>query len=359
MFWIKVWWAKRAFMSVRADVYEIIISQLTDAGSRRIETLAETFAAWAKRDAERGQSVAAVYKAIEQRLRKGQPFSAALKGFVPDEERMLIDAGEASGRLADSFRAALSSQQADAEMRGAMAGAMLQPIFNFLGLVATSVALGAMLWPELMATFAEKYWPAWCLPLIKSNVWLANNWTVLTLLILLLPAYYYALPRWSGRSRQFADHMPPWSLYRDRNASRLLVIVAGLIRAGMTVDAALERVKKSSSPYMRWHLSVMIRRLQMYSNDPIKAFETGLFSRPILDRLGDAMRTQSPDEALSFMGDRSLQAIIKLVKRAAASANVVCMAIIGLLFAYSIAVQVIGAQEASSAFTTEMTSTGK
>lgn len=355
MFWLKVWWAKRAFMQVRADVYEIIASQLTDAGSRRIETLAETFAAWAKRDSARGHSVAAVYKAIEQRLRKGQSFSTALKGFVPSEEIMLIDAGEASGRLAESFRAALASQSADAEMRGAMAGAMLQPIFNFIGLVVSSVALGKMLWPELMATFAEEYWPSWCLPLIKSNMWLADNWSVLTLIILLLPLYYYTLPRWYGRSRQIADHIAPWSLYRDRNASRLLVIVAGLIRAGMKVDDALERVRKSSSPYMRWHLAVMLKRLQVHSNEPIKAFETGLFSRPILDRLADAMRTRAPDEALSLMGERSLQAIIKLVKNSAAFANSICMLIIGLLFAYSIAVQVIGAQDASSAFTTDMT----
>lgn len=356
MFWFKVWWAKRAFMQVRADVYEIIASQLTDAGSRRIETLAETFAAWARRDSARGHSVAAVYHAIEQRLRKGQSFSSALKGFVPTEEIMLIDAGEASGRLAESFQAALASQSADAEMRGAMAGAMLQPIFNFLGFFVSSIALGKMLWPELMATFAEEFWPSWCLPLIKWDLWLADNWSITALILVLLPAYYYTLPRWYGRTRQIADHIAPWSLYRDRNASRLLVIIAGLIRAGMKVDDALERVRKASTPYMRWHLSVMLKRMQVHANEPIRAFETGLFSRPILDRLADAMRTRAPDEALSLMGDRSLQAIIKLVKRSAAFANSVCMLLIGLLFAYSIAVQVIGAQDASSAFTTNLTS---
>jgi len=356
MFMLKVWWAKRAFLSVRADVYENLASQLTDAGSRRVETLAETFGAWAKRDRARNMSVATVYSAVEQRLRKGASFSAALKGFVPREETMLIDAGEASGRLADAFRAALTSQSADDEMRGTMAGAMMQPAFNFFGLVVTSVVLGKMLWPDLMSTFATKYWPSWCLPLIESNIWLANNWPVMIVMLLFLPAYYLTLSRWTGRFRQFFDRIPPWSLYRDRNASSLLVILAGLIRSGLTVDVALDRVRQSSTPYMRWHLSLMLRRLQIHANEPIKAFETGLFSQPILDRLNDALRTRSPDEALSHMGEKSLQAILKVVKRSAAFANGLCMLVIGLLFAYSIAVQVIGAQDASSAFVTDMTS---
>lgn len=355
MFWLKVWWAKRVFLELRADVYENLASQLTDAGSRRVETLAETFGAWAKRDHARGMSVAAVYTAVEQRLRKGQSFSAALKGFVPKEEVMLLDAGEASGRLAQAFRAALTSQSANAEMRGTMAGAMLQPAFNFLGLVVSSIVLGKMLWPDLLATFAPKYWPSWCMPLIESNIWLADNWPVMFLVMLALPAYYLSLPRWTGRSRQFFDRIPPWSLYRDRNASGLLVILAGLIRAGLTVDDAIERVRKSSTPYMRWHLGLMLKRLKIHANDPIKAFETGLFSRPILDRLADALRTRAPDEALSMMGEKSLQAILKLVKNSAAFANMICMLVIGLLFAYSIAAQVIGAQDASSAFVAEMT----
>jgi type II secretory pathway component PulF len=355
IFGIKVWFAKKAFLNVRADIYENLAAQLSNAGSRRVETLPEIFGAWAKRDAARGLGVATIYQAIEQRLRKGQTFSQALKGFVPTDEAMVLDAGEASGRLPEAFNAALTSQGAKEEMRGAMAGAMAQPIFNFLGLIVSSVALGKMLWPDLMATFAEKYWPTWCMPMIHFDLWVASNWFVLPLGLVLLPIYYVTLPTWTGRSRQFFDHIPPWSLYRDRNASSLLVVFAGLIKAGLTVDEAIKRISKTSTPYMKWHLSLMAKRMKVHGNDPIKTFQTGLFSQAILDRLGDSLRTRSPDEALSMMGEKSLKAILKLVKRSAAVANSMCMLVIGLLFAYSIAVQVIGAQDASSKYVNEMT----
>lgn len=354
IFWIKIWFAKQAFLGMRSDIYESLYAHLSDAGSRRVETLAEIFAAWCKRDTARNLSIATVYKAIEQRLKSGKTFSEAMKGFVPLEESLLLDAGEASGRLPEALQAALTSQSANAEMRGAMTGAMIQPIFNFLGLIISSVVLGNVLWPELMKTFSEKYWPDWALPLIQSNIWLADNWGVLLLGPIVLPIYYYTLPRWTGKSRRIIDHIPPWSLYRDRNASGLLVILAGLIRAGLTVDEALKRIIKSSSPYMRWHLQLMLQRMKVHGNEPIKTFETGLFSQAILDRLGDSLRTRSPDEALSQIGEKSLHAIIKLVKKSAAVGNSICMLIIGLLFAYSIAAQVIGAQDASSKFMSEM-----
>ncbi len=356
MFLVKVWFARKAFMKVRGDIYETLAQQLGDAGSRRVETLAETFGAWGKRDAARDLSVATIYQAIEQRLRKGKTFSQALHGFIPTDEEMLIDAGEASGRLSEAFRAALMSQSAQAEMRGAMAGAMAQPVFNFIGLIVSSIALGKMLWPDLMATFSEKYWPDWCLPMIHFDLWIADNWWVMVVGLVLLPLYYVTLPAWTGRSRLFFDKLPPWSLYRDRNASSLLVIFAGLIRAGLTVDESIKRLLISATPYMRWHLRLMATRMKVHGNEPIKTFQTGLFSQAILDRLGDTLRTRAPDEALSEMGEKSLSSILKMVKQAAAVANSTCMLVIGLLFAYSIAVQAIGAQEASSKYVKEMSS---
>lgn len=354
IFAIKVFFAKMAFMKARGDIYETLALQLESGGSRRVETLTEVFRAWAKRDAARGLSVATIYQAIEQRQRQGKSFSQALHGFVPADEEMLIDAGEQSGRLAEAFRAALMTQNAQSEMRGAMSGAMAQPVFNFLGLVISSIALGKMLWPDLMATFAEKYWPDWCIPMIKFDLWIADHWWVMGAGLVLLPLYYITLPAWTGRSRLFFDRFPPWSLYRDRNASSLLVIFAGLIRAGLTVDEAIKRLLVTATPYMRWHLKLMATRMKVHGNDPIKTFQTGLFSEAILDRLGDTLRTSAPDEALSLMGEKSLGAILKMVKRAAAVANSSCMLIIGLLFAYSIAVQAIGAQEASSKYVKEM-----
>lgn len=355
LFWVKLWFAKRAFLAIRGDIYENLAQMLSNAGSRRVETLAEVFSAWHKRDAARNLSIATIYKAIEQRLRKGQPFSESLKGFIPSDEAMLIDAGESAGRLPQAFHAALMTQNAQAEMRGAMAGAMAQPIFNFVGLVVSSVALGKLLWPDLMSTFSEKYWPTWCLPMIHFDLWIASNWWVTFICLLVLPLYYLTLPTWTGRSRSIFDKIPPWSLYRDRNASSLLVIFAGLIRAGLTVDEAIKRLSKTATPYMLWHLTLMATRMKVHGNDPIKTFQTGLFSQAILDRLGDTLRTSSPDEALSTMGEKSLKAILKMVKQGAAAANSICMLVIGLLFAYSIAVQAVGAQEASSKYVNEMT----
>ncbi|QOU76428.1 hypothetical protein JAB4_059280 (plasmid) [Janthinobacterium sp. HH102] len=351
-FSLKVWWAKKVFSEKRGEIYNAINAQISDAGGRRVETLPEMFGSWAKRSSEREESIALVYKAIEQRLRSGKMFSSALQGFIPGDEALLINAGEASNRLSDALTSAITSQKATAEMSGAVSGAMFQPMFNFLGWVVSSVCLGKWLWPELMSSFTEEYWPSWALPLIHFDMWLAGNWFLMFLGFIALPLYYYSLENWTGRFRQVIDKIPPYSMYRDKTASGLLVILAGLIKSGLTVDEALKRIASSSmcTPYLLWHVNIMMRRMRKDADNAIKMFQTGLFSQQIIDRLADSLRTRSPDEALSEMGEKSLSDVVAIVKKSAQFANGICMVLLGLLFAYSVAAQMIGAQEAGSNF---------
>lgn len=355
IFRIKVLWAKHEFREKRGDIYSMIIAQLTNTGGRRVETLAEMFFNWAARSAERDETISIVYKAIEQRLRSGKTFSSALKGFIPSEEALLINSGETSNRLADALTAALNSQKASTEMQGAVAGAMMQPIFNFLAWIVAGICMGKMLWPELLASFSQEFWPQWALLIINVDLWMAKNWYILFFGLIGLPIHYYSLSRWVGKSRQFFDKIPPWSMYRDKTASSLLVILAGLIRSGLTLDEALNRISNSQmcTPYLRWHINIMIRRMRKDGDNALKMFQTGLFSQAIVDRLADSLRTRSADEALSELGEKSLGAVVAIVKKAAMVTNTICMALIGLLFAYSIAAQVIGAQEAGSNFMTK------
>jgi type II secretory pathway component PulF len=346
--------ARSAFRKARSDIYETLFDKLHDTGSRRIETMTELFDAWATREEGRKQEVALVYRAIAQKLKTGAPFSAAIKNFVPAEESLLLDAGEASGRLPEALKACLTSQKAHDEMRGAVTGALMQPAFGFLGLIGSSALMGSMLWPELLNNFKPKYWPTWALVLVEAQVWMASHWPFVATLGLFVALYYYTLPRFTGRYRRYLDMVPPWSVYRDRTASGLLIILAGLIRAGLQVDESLERIAKGSTPYMRWHLLLIKRRIKAHGSDAIKAFDTGLFSQAILDRIEDAGRSRDMADTISVIGERSLHMIVKDVKQSAAVANSLLMLIVGVLFAWSLAAQVIGTQSASEKFIAEM-----
>lgn len=342
--------ARRSFMKARSRIYETLYDQLVDTGSKRIETFKDVFEAWHKRDEARKLEIAQVYHAVAQRLKGGKPFSKAIGPFIPMEEALLLDAGEASGRLPDALQACLTSLRAHDEMRGAISGQMAQPMFGFFGLIVSSAVMGSMLWPDLLQMFKEENWPSWALALVLSHIWIAQNWFAVSILGVMIGLYYYTLPRWTGKLRHYFDMIPPWSVYRDKTASSVLIVLAGLIRAGLTVDEAVERMAKGSSPYLTWHLMLIKRRIKAHGSDAIKAFETGLFSRPLLDRIDDAARTRQLADALSAIGERSMHLIVAMVKRSAAVANNVLMLIVGFLFAWSLAAQVLGVQEASERF---------
>lgn len=351
---IKLWFIKRAFLRNRVAYYEALESGLTHVGTRRQELEATTFKRWADRDISRHKLVGYAHRAIQRRLEGGKTLSESLAPFIPVEEMLTIQAGE-KGVVTDGIKpkivlaieSARRQKESSDEMRTAINGAMLEPITQLIIFTLTSILFGAYVWPEMLSSFPIQYWPEWTLPIIKVQMWTANNGLFLTLLIVAIFAYYYSLPNWTGRVRQILEKIPPYSIYRDRMASALLGVIGGLLHGGLTLEESLRRVEARSTPYLKWHVRKMIKASAASGKDPMKALHTGLFSQDVLDRLEDAASSRDFDETLAHIGREALGSIIKVVKRAVTYSSITILALIAGLFLYQTAVQVFGVQDAA------------
>jgi hypothetical protein len=125
---------------------------------------------------------------------------------------------------------------------------------------------------------------------------------------------------------------------------------------GKMLPEALTMIADGSPPYLRWHAEIIKKRINSFGEDAIRAFDTGLFSRPILDRLDDAARSKGLIQALTSLGDRSLDSIVRIVKLNAHIVNSIGLVVVGLFFAYSVAVQLIGVQNASDRYMSSISS---
>jgi hypothetical protein len=213
----------------------------------------------------------------------------------------------------------------------------------------------------MMRDVREEFWPAWALPSIYWDMWIARNWPVLGIVFVLLVAYVYTLPRWTGRSRQFFDRIPPWSTYRNQNANILLTTLAGLLANKVLIKEALEQIRDRSTPYMRWHLNRIIPRTEGKGTDGkggdgLAAFDTGLLSQAIIDRLEDASRTRDLDKTIVHVGDKALESLVKFVKVRAHFVSTIGALIVACLFLYSSAVQLIATQQATDAYAVKLQS---
>lgn len=355
-----LWWVKKRFASNRIHVYEALINSLVSVGSKRQELQSETFKRWADRDSRRGKAIAFAFRSIQKRLEAGKPLSDALGPFIPVEEMLTIQAGErgsTSGdkdkkkpKVAIALESARMQKMAADEMKSAARGALTEPVSQIATFFLTSVLYGFFVWPEMMRSFPEKYWPAWAMPMIDIQLFAANNWFFFGGVFLLIYAYYWSLPNWTGRYRKIFDKFPPYSVYRDRMASALLGVLGGLLHGGLTIEEALRRVEAKAKPYLKWHVRQMIRLLPASGKDPMKALSTGLFSQDILDRIEDASASREFDETLAHMGHEALSSVVKLVQRTTKAAAVGISAMVAVLFLYMTMVQIFGIQDATDKY---------
>lgn len=349
---LRRWLIKNAFHEAREDIFERMAEELAKDGAKRTETVAGIFSAWADRSAERKESIAVAYGSIAQKLSEdGASFALAAGQMLPFEERMIIWAGEQNGKLVEALHHAVKVKNALAEMKRATRAAIAQPFFSFVGVLVNSAVLGMMLWPDLMRSIPEPFWPKWALPSIYMDLWLARNWPFLGLVFFVVWAYYYTLPRWTGPVRQFIDRFPPWSAYREENANILLTSLAGFLSNKFTLTRACEEIRDRSSPYLRWHLNRIIPQIESKGEAALEAFNTGIFSQAVLDRLEDAHRTRDIDNTFIHVGDKALFSLVRLVKLRADAINAVASLFVGILFVYSAAVILLATQDATIAYT--------
>jgi len=342
---------RNAFMQAREDIYEKMIEELEKSGAKRTETLSALFGAWARRDMRRNRWLAIAHTSIAYKMNaEGRPFSETLLHLAPFEERMVIWGGEQQGELVDALRHALRIKQTLEEMKANSLAAAFQPLYWFFNVCVTACVLGIMVWPDMMAAIPIEFWPSWALPSIAFDLWFAKNWPVIGILGPVLSAYIYTLPRWTGRSRQIVDRVFPWAAYREEQSNILLTTLAGLIRSKFTITHACDAIRVRSTPYLRWHLNRVVVRIPQMGENALGAFDTGLISRPVMDRLEDAKRNRDLDKTIEHVGDKSLTAMVRIAKRYAERVSIVASVFFIGFFLYSAAVQLIATQEASDAY---------
>lgn len=349
-----MWLARRSLLSTRRDLYEALVDKLSNTAASSIERLDQIFEQWAQRDRERKDSRAPAMAYIHRQLLRGRTLSESMKPFIPIDEALIIQSGESRGDLPQALNLAVRNINAGQSMRGKVGAALAQPAIGFVSLLILSVAFGLLMWPDILRGVPLKFWPAWAHPLIDFNLWIAKHWYWLGAVAAIVALYQVSLPRWTGRWRAMADSLPPYSIYRGQAAATFLGVLAALIESGKTVRESLDQMRSNSSPYMRWRITQIMRRLDISGEEGIKSLRTGFFSQQIMDRIEDAATNRTFGATLRHIGENALRLIVRTVEQQADVANMVFMTMIGSAFMYTTAVVVIAMQEAIDALTRSM-----
>jgi len=244
------WYAKLQFNStLRMRTYKKLANYIT-AGVSMGDALASIYT-HASDDGKKPKSPAAIV-VDEWRLKvsNGKSFGEAIRGFVPEGDRVLLEGGEQAG-IAESLLDCIKIQQAKKKIMKVLKGGLTYPA---LLLVA---AIGFLI------MFAQKITPAFSLVLDRSK-WegsaqdmasvsdFVNSYIIFIAgaLAVIVGGIWFSLPRWTGKTRVLFERIPPWSLYRIYAGAGFMLVLAAMTKAAIPVVSILQTLNKGASPWL-------------------------------------------------------------------------------------------------------------
>ncbi len=260
------------------------------------------------------------------------PFSEALKGNgIPSSDVMVISAAESGASLPDNLRFLAKSVREVSEMRKVIMGAVTAPSIVFMVVVGLVYGFSKFFVPVLTSISPPEKWPASgrVVYAISETAMGYGPW-VLIALTLVIAGIAWSFNSFIPPYRRNIDNWPPYSLFRAYNGAVTLVSLASLMAAGTSLIESIIKVSNSSGRWVQWHMRQLTRRLDQYSGQPGKAFDTGLLPLRALNRVIDRAERSDFGSALQSIGLTILADVRKEVESSAKLLNVGMLALAGI-----------------------------
>ncbi|VFR47667.1 Integral membrane protein [plant metagenome] len=302
--------ASRQLRRERADYYEYLAERMAagvggktllalfrgDAARRGNAPRARLSAEWARRCEASGGDLFEVWS-----------------GVFPEEDLLLLRTAQQAGAaalvqalrdLADATRLVEGARRT---LRQTLAAGVVALCVLAGMLAAVPHYTAPRLWRTFQGVPLELHGPT-AQAFQQFSVWL-QAWlpACLSGLCIVLSGFVLSLPRHTGRVRTVLDRHAPWSLYRDFQGLRFLLLLALLLRPqGHRVIAlrdALARVAGSSGVWVAWQAQRVGDRLDAgWAGADV--FDTGLFDPELGGFLQDMIDAHGMDTGLRRATER-------------------------------------------------------
>ncbi|AXQ50971.1 hypothetical protein DZC31_30095 (plasmid) [Stenotrophomonas rhizophila] len=294
----------------RQEFYEDFASALRDgaADHDRLKKLAA-------RSRRRKSGWAPLYEHWLRKMRR-MSFAHALQHTVPAYEVMVLTAAEEDGRLDEAMTYLGRAIRLSGKIKATYLMSLISPALAVVSIIGFFVAYALVIAPQNLQSLPLERWPLISKQLYGFSTAIVNDGVVLGIgLMVVCWLVLWSRPNWRGRLRAKFDNTPflPWGSYRERESNNFLISLAILLQSNNHgMKESIERMRQFASPWLSWHLTVMLKRLALTPNMPARALDTGLFSHRVMDRIEDYSERTDFNKALRMLafdhGDKEVQA---------------------------------------------------
>lgn len=252
-----------------------------------------------------------------RRLNNGDRFSDAIGDWVPVAERMLLAAGERSGKLDANLVACAESMESQAVIRKAVIGGLAYPILLVIASFCVLFFFGFSLIPGFSKAVSADKWTGMAAVTVTLSAWIqAWLWLPALLVTSWAASLFWVLPNWTGPARNRFESYPPFNIYRIVNGSSWIISMASLVNAGVRIEEAIVTTSKYSSKWMRSRSEAILRGLRSGTSLGEAMYRAGNgFPDPeIIDDLLVYSQVSGMDEALKKIANEWVTESVENIK---------------------------------------------
>lgn len=195
---------------------------------------------------------AIVMRAWQQNLERGMSFSETTRGWLPDEETLLVTSGNISN-LVIALENTVRVVESAGRIRRAVRNAITYPLFLLVLTFGIVVMVGLYLVPPLIEVAGtDVIWRGAARGLIAMSDFTVKYWSLFVgVFVGAVFVIWVSLETWSGRLRTKFDKLPPWSIYKIHVSVGWLMSLSSMIAAGITMPDAIHMLSENASRYLR------------------------------------------------------------------------------------------------------------
>lgn len=288
---LDLWYAKLSFkldtqkrMAISAKIASLLRNNFTLMDAlHRVEMI----------ESENGkkpdEAFAIAMREIQKNMEQGMTFSEATRGWVPNEETLLLMSGNMSS-LVVSLENVSRVVNGVSRIKRAMTSALAYPLFLFMLTIGIIVMVGVYLVPPLTeAAGSDIVWHGTAKSLIWAsdfaNEYLYSFGIGFTIAVLLI---WMSLSMWTGKLRAVFDKYPPWNIYKLQISVSWMMSLAAMVSADVSVPDAMRVLADNSNRYLASILDETLKYISNGENLGVALASTGR-NFPSAEIIGDLM----------------------------------------------------------------------
>ncbi|MYM98719.1 type II secretion system F family protein [Duganella vulcania] len=331
------WWARTQFgEAVRLRVYRKIAAMLAN-GLPLLKILDDLWERASRHGRKPNEPLAIILADCRRAVQNGRFLGDGLEGWIPSTERMIVLAGEQSGRLEATLQVLTGVVKSRQEIKRVIVGGLAYPMAILAMLLAYLYVFGVTVVPQFARMVDPHKWHGAARSLYLMSQ-LVQQWMlpVVAGLLLALAAVVLSMPRWCGNVRVALDRHVPYSLYRLQVGSGFLMAFSALQFAGITVEKSLQRLSGQAAPWLRERLDGALLGVKSGLNcgEALRNAGYGFPSPEVVDDLCVYAEYKGFAEALRILADEWLAEGVQTVSAQMKVLNALSVVTLALVIAW-------------------------